>query len=167
MLVRRQGAVLDRAEIRKTTHVCCRDALTKPRNPEQKGRQPNTRRRIGECLAIGRAENERIAPRPPDKHLASIAGSPQIHVIAGSAEHDVAVRGTARRRSTVRPTQDDVVTRTTVHQIVAIQTKHHIVARSAFEDVGAVEGLVRARASLNRRVVLSVIVDSQSEAAAL
>ena len=66
-------------------------------------------------------------PWPTDKRLASISGSPEIHVVALSAEHDVAVRGTARRRSGIRTAQDDVLTWTTVHHVVAIQTKHHIV----------------------------------------
>ena len=69
----------------------------------------------------------------------------------------------AWRRSAVRTTEDDVLTRTTVHHVVAVQPEHHIVARSADEDVGAVERLVRDRASLNRRVVLPVIVESDEQ----
>ena len=60
--------------------------------------------------------------------------------------------------SAVRPAEDDVPARTAVHHVVAVQAKHHIIARSAFEDVGAVERLVRGRAGLNRHVVLPVIV---------
>ena len=100
---------------------------------------------------------------PADERLASIARSPEIHVVAGSAEHDVAVRRTARRRSAVRPAEDDVPAWTTVHHIVAVQAKHHIVARSADEDVGAIERLVRDGARLNRHVVLSVIVASDEK----
>ena len=41
--------------------------------------------------------------------------------------------------------------------------KHHVIARAALEHVGAVEGLVRHSAGLNRRVVLPVIVESDEE----
>src|SRR5688572_372020 len=122
----------------------------------QQGRQPNTRLWIRKFIAIGRAEDERIAPLPADECLASISRSPEIHVGAGSAEHDVAVRGTARRWSAIRPTEDDVPAWTAVHHIVAVQAKHHIVTRSPEEDVGAIERLVRSGAGLNRHVVLPV-----------
>ena len=38
------------------------DALGEPGNAEEESRQRNARRWIDQCLAIGRAENERIAP---------------------------------------------------------------------------------------------------------
>ena len=47
-----------------------------------------------------------------------------------------------------------------------IEYEHHVVARAALEDLDAVEGLVglvRRGASLNRRGVLPVIVESDEE----
>jgi hypothetical protein len=57
----------------------------------------------------------------------------------------------------------DVSAWNAVHDVVSVESEHHVVARAALEDVGAVEGLVRRGASLNRRVVLPVIVESDEE----
>jgi hypothetical protein len=145
------------------THVRRGDALRKPRNTGQEGRQPNTRLRIGNGLAISRAKHERIPPLAPDKRLTPITGRPEIHIVARSAEHDVAVRGAAGCRSAVRSTKDDVPTGTAVNHIVAVQSKDHVIARPAFEDVGAIEGLVRGCTSLNSRVVNIVVVPPNEE----
>ena len=114
-------------------------------------------------LIIGRAEDERVDPWPAKKRLASVARSPEIHVVAGSTEHDVAVRRTAWCGSAVRPAEDDVVTGTTVHDIVAIQSEHDVVVRAAGENVSSVEGLIGASATLNQRVRLNVIVQSDEQ----
>ena len=59
--------------------------------------------------------------------------------LEGSAEHYVAVRGAAGCRSAVRSTKDDVRTGTAVDHVAAVQSKDHVIARPAFENVGAVE----------------------------
>ena len=63
----------------------------------------------------------------------------------------------------VRSAEDDVSTWTAVHDVVPVEREHHVIARAALEHVGAVEGLVRHSAGLNRRVVLPVIVESDEE----
>src|SRR4029079_17352238 len=112
---------------------------------------------------IGPTKDQRISPRATEKRLATIAGSPEIHVVAGPAEHDVAVRRTARRWSAIGAAQDDVVPWTTVHHVVAVQAKHHVVARPALEHVGAAQRLVRNGARLDRHVVFPVIVASNEK----
>ena len=97
-------------------------------------------------------------PLPADERLAAITRRPQIHVVTLSTEHDVAVRRAARRCAPVRSAQDDVVTLTAVHHVVAIQSKHDIVALPAFDNVGAVERLIRNGAGLDRRVILPVVI---------
>ena len=135
-------------------------------NPATPNRRVGSRTpvvRIGNGLAIGRAKHDCVEPRPPDKRLTSIAGRPEIHIVARSAEHDVAVRGAAGCRSAVRSTEDDVRTGTAVDHVVAVQSKDHVIARPAFDDVGAVEGLVRRRTRLNIGVVNVVVVPSNQE----
>jgi hypothetical protein len=108
-------------------------------------------------------KNDRVEPRPTDEGLASIAGSPETHVITGSSKHDVAVRRAAGCRAAVRSTEDDVHTWTAVDDVVAVQSKGHVIARPAFDDVGAIERLVRRCTSLNIRVVGIVVVQSNEE----
>src|SRR4029453_3441991 len=95
--------------------------------------------------------------------LTPIAGRPEIHIVARSAEHDVAVRGAAGCRSAVRSTKDDVPTGTAVDHIVAVQSKDYVIARPAFDDVGAVQRLVRGRPSLNIDIANIVVVPSDEE----
>src|SRR5688572_18964472 len=98
-------ARLNRAEIAETAHVRGGDALRKPGNTEKESRKPEACRRIW-SVKIGRAENDRVEPWPADKRLAAVAGSPEVHVVAGSTKHDVAIRGAAWSRSTVRSAED-------------------------------------------------------------
>src|SRR6185436_9775402 len=115
------------AVLRLTTHVCGGYALRKPWNTELQVRQPNTRDRIRKRLSIGRAEHDRVAPRPPDERLTSIAGRPEVYVIVRPAEHDVAVRRAAGRGSAVRSAENNVLTGTAVDHIVAVQSEDHVI----------------------------------------
>ena len=90
-------------------HIRGRYALRKPVNAAAAS-AGNTRRRIRIHLAIGRPEDEGIAVWPAGEDLAAIAWSPEIHIVVGPAEHDVAVRRTAWRRPSVGSAQDDVLT---------------------------------------------------------
>ena len=102
-------------------------------------------------------------PWSSDERLAPVARSPEIHVVAGSTKHDVAVRGAAWCCSTVRPAEDDVVAGTAIHHIVAVQAEHDVIATAAVEDVSAVERLIRDRARLDHGVRLIVVIDSDEE----
>ena len=93
-------------------------------------------------------------PSPGAQRFTSSPGPPNMMSLFG---------GPPGAASAVRSTEDDVPTWTAVHHVVAVQAKHHVIARPAFENVGAVEGLVRRRASLNRGVVLPVVVASDEE----
>ena len=59
--------------------------------------------------------------------------------------------------------QDDVLTRPPVDDIVTVQAEQHIVALPAREHVGPVQRLVCDGATLDRGVVLSVIVEPDEE----
>src|SRR5688572_22895054 len=72
-----------------------------------------------------------------------------------------------RSESLDRGAQDDVVTRTTIHDVITVQSKHDVVSRAAVENVSAAERLVRDRASLNQGVRLVVVIESDEELGAL
>src|SRR5262249_32293412 len=163
VVVTRQWARLDGAVLDQTTHVCCGNALRKTFHTEQPSRQSDTCGEIRIGVAVGRAEYDGIEPRPPEERLTPIAGGPEVHIVARSTEHDVAVGRTAGCRSAVRPTEDDVRTLTAIDHIVAVQSEDHVIARPAFENVGAVERLVCCRTRLNIRVVNPVLVLSNQQ----
>ena len=139
----------------------------KPWYAEEQGWKPDTCRRIRSGFAIGRAEHQRVEPLLSAENLAAIARRPEIHIVPLSAEHDVAVRGTAWRRSTVRPAENDVVALTAEHDVVAVQAEHDVVATAAIENVSAVERLICDCARLNQGVILFVVVESDDDLRAL
>jgi hypothetical protein len=71
--------------------------------------------------------------------------------------------GDRPRRATVRTAQDDVASGATKHDVVAVQAEHHVVGRTASNDVGAVERLVGCRTRLESHIVLAVVVGSDQE----
>lgn len=80
-----------------------------------------------------------------------------------SHKHDVAVRRPTRSCAAVGTAENDVAARAAVHDVIAIQAEHHVIGRPSDQDVTAIERLVRDRASLNRRIVLSIIVEADQQ----
>ena len=135
----------------------------KPSHTGEKRRKPDASRGIGDGFTIGCAENHGVQTGTTDERFAAITGRPQVDVVAGPAEHDVAVRWTSGRRTAIGSTENDVAPGTTVHDIVAIQAEHHVIVRPALEHVSPVQRLVGTGAGLDRRVVLPVIVQPNQE----
>src|SRR6185503_4888081 len=134
-LVIGQRTPLNRAVLRLTADVRGRNALRESGDVKPERRQPDTRLRIGNSLAIRGPEHQRVDSLAPEECLAAIAGRPEIHVVTRPAEHDVAVGRSAWRRTTVRSAEDDVLTGAAVNDVVTIQSKDDVIARPAGDDV--------------------------------
>ena len=59
--------------------------------------------------------------------------------------------------------QDDVPAGTAVDHVVAVQSKHHVIAGTTFDNVGAAERLVGCCTCLNVGVINIVVIRSNQK----